>query len=225
VLDLLAQHPATASFIATKIVRRLIGPRASQGLIDRAAATFAQHVHAPDQIARMLRVILLDPEFVAEPGQKLRRPFERAVALLRATYAEIRPTATLFRTHEQTGEKLYAWPTPDGHPNDDESWLGSNQELKTWNMLLTLFNANMGTSSALGPQTAPAGSDSNQAILLWSERLLGHRLSAASHQALLDDALAAGGLRDGLRSGGTRLETALQRLLGLMAASDEFSYR
>jgi uncharacterized protein (DUF1800 family) len=224
VLDLLAQHPATASFVATKVARRLIGPRASQGVIDRAAATFAQHVHAPDQIARMLRVLLLDPEFTAEPGQKLRRPFERAVALLRATYAEIRPTATLFRMHEQTGQKLYAWPTPDGHPDDDESWLGSNQELKTWNMLLALFSTSMGTTSALGAQTQ-VGTDANQAILFWSERLLGHRLSTTSHQALLDDALVAGGLRDGLIANGTRLETALQRVLGLMALSDEFAYR
>ncbi|MBM3547944.1 MAG: DUF1800 domain-containing protein [Alphaproteobacteria bacterium] len=224
VLDLLAQHPATASFIAGKVVRRLIGPKASQGLIDRAAGAFAANPHAPDQIARMLRAILLDPEFIAEPGQKLRRPFERAVALLRATYAEIRPTATLFRTHEQTGEKLFAWPTPDGHPDDEPSWLGSNQELKTWNMLLALFGTNMGTSSALGPQTQTSG-DANQAILFWSGRLLGHHFSAASHQALLDDALVAGGLRDGLRLGGTRLETALQRVLGLMAASDEFAYR
>jgi uncharacterized protein (DUF1800 family) len=224
VLDLLAQHPATASFIAAKVINRLIGPRASQGLIDRAAATFAEHVHAPDQIARMLRVILLDPEFTAEPGQKLRRPFERAVALLRATYAEIRPTTTLFRAHEQTGQKLFAWPTPDGHPDDDPSWLGSNQELKTWNLLLTLFGSNMGTSSALGPQ-AQAGTDANQTIQFWAGRLLGYHLPAASYQALLDDALATGGLRDGLIAGGTRLETALQRVLGLMAASDQFAYR
>lgn len=224
VLDLLAAHPATASFVAGKIARRLIGANASQGLIDRAAATFSGSAHTPDQIARTLRTILLDPEFVASPGQKLRRPFERAVALLRATQVEIRPTASLFRTLEQTGQVHFAWPTPDGHPDDDESWLGSNQELKSWNMLLALFGASFGTTSALLPQT-PVGNDVAQAIELWSSRLLGHRLSATSYAALFEDGVAAGGLRDGLIAKGTRAETALQRMLGLMAASDEFAYR
>ena len=224
VLDLLAAHRATAAFVAGKIVHRLIGPGASQGLIDRAAATFAESVHAPDQIARTLRTILRDPEFVADPGRKLRRPFERAVALMRATLVEIRPTASLFRTLEQTGQKPFAWPTPDGHPDDDDSWLGSNQELKSWNMLLALFSASLGATSALLPQT-PVGNDVAQAIELWSGRLLGHRLSATSYAALFDDAIAVGGLRDGLTAKGTRAETALQRMLGLMAASDEFAYR
>lgn len=224
VLDLLAAHPATAAFVAGKIVRRLIGPGASQDLIHRTAATFAAAARAPDQIARTIRTVLLDPEFVAEPGRKLRRPFERAVALMRATLVETRPTAALFRTLEQTGQKPFAWPTPDGHPDDDESWLGSNQELKSWNMLLALFGAGFGTLAALLPQT-PAGNDVAQAIDFWSGRLLGHRLSAASYAALFDDAVAAGGLRDGLTAKGTRAETALQRVLGLMAASDEFAYR
>lgn len=224
VLDLLAAHPATASFIATKIVRRLIGPRASQGLIDRAAATFGANLYAPDQIARTLRVILLDPEFTDASGQKLRRPFERIVALLRAIYAEIRPTATLFRTLEQTGQKPFLWPTPDGHPDDDESWLGSNQELKTWNLQFSLFAGSMGTNAALMPQT-DVGASVDAALELWSGRLLGHQLSPEAYTALLDDALAPGGLRDGLIAKGTRGEAALQRMVALMAASDEFAYR
>ena len=224
VLDLLASHPATAKFVAAKIVRRLIGPRASDGLIDRAARTFAAHVGAPDQIARTLRVILLSPEFTAAPGQKLRRPFERIVALMRATYAELKPTATLFRTLEQTGQKPFIWPTPDGHPDDDESWLGSNQELKTWNMQLGLFAASMGTNAALMPQTEGISSV-DAALELWSGRLVGHQLSAQSYSALLDDALVPGGLRDGLIAKGTRGEAALQRMVALMAASDEFAYR
>jgi uncharacterized protein (DUF1800 family) len=224
VLDLLATHPATAAFVATKTVRRLIGPQASQGLIDRAAATFAAHPHAPDQIARMVRVILLDPEFTAAPGQKLRRPFERIAALMRATLAEVKPTATLFRTLEQTGQKPFAWPTPDGHPDDDESWLGSNQELKTWNMQFGLFAASMGTNAVLLPQT-DIGTNVDAALDVWCGRLLGHQLSRESHAALLEDALAAGGLRDGLIAKGARAEAALQRMVALMAASDEFAYR
>lgn len=224
VLDLIAAHPATASHVATKIVRRLIGPRASQPLIDRAAAAFSANFHAPDQIARTLRVVLLDPEFTSYPGQKLRRPFERIVALLRAVHAEVKPTATLFRALEQTGQKPFAWPTPDGHPDDDESWLGSNQELKTWNMQFGLFAASMGTNAFLLPQIeGVTGVDA--ALELLSSRLVGHQLSAQTYSALLDDALLPGGLRDGLIAKGPRGEAALQRMAGLMAAADEFAYR
>ena len=40
VLDILASHPATARFIATKLSRRFVSDTPPQSLVDRAAATF-----------------------------------------------------------------------------------------------------------------------------------------------------------------------------------------
>ena len=40
VLDLLARHPSTARFIATKLARRLVADEPPAALVERAAATF-----------------------------------------------------------------------------------------------------------------------------------------------------------------------------------------
>ena len=42
VLDMLAAHPSTARFIATKLVRRFVSDNPPASLVDRAAATFRQ---------------------------------------------------------------------------------------------------------------------------------------------------------------------------------------
>src|SRR5690606_28067133 len=42
VLDLLAKHPATARFIATKLARRFVADEPPPSLVDRAAARFRQ---------------------------------------------------------------------------------------------------------------------------------------------------------------------------------------
>jgi len=224
VLDLMAAHPATARFVAAKLAQRLIGPGASAGLIERAAATFTASAEASDQIARTLRTLLLDPEFVALPAAKLRRPFERIVALLRATGAELRPTAALFRALEETGQRPFAWPAPNGHPDVESAWLGANQELKTWNLMLALFEARMGVSAALLPQT-PSGFSVDTPIAVWCDRLLGHLPAAAGFQALMDDAVVAGGLRAALIAKGAVAEAGLRRFVALLAATDDFAYR
>jgi uncharacterized protein (DUF1800 family) len=43
VLDLLARHPSTARFIATKLVRRFVSDTPPAALVDRAAARFVSH--------------------------------------------------------------------------------------------------------------------------------------------------------------------------------------
>src|ERR1700716_2795929 len=40
VLDLLLRHPATAKFIATKLVRRFVADEPPRALVERVAATF-----------------------------------------------------------------------------------------------------------------------------------------------------------------------------------------
>jgi hypothetical protein len=88
VLDLLASHSGTARFVCSKIARRLLSDDPPDALVEAMARTFLAAHDAPDQIAQVLRVLVLSSDFAAQQ-QKLRRPFEFLAALYRATGAEV----------------------------------------------------------------------------------------------------------------------------------------
>ena len=123
VLDILAQHPATARFVTAKIIRRLGLEDASDGLKERAAAAFAGHVDATDQIAQVVRAIVLDPEFLATPPHKLRRPFEFLAAIYRATGADITgPTKSFAWLLGKAGWTQHRVRPPTGHSDISADW-------------------------------------------------------------------------------------------------------
>jgi uncharacterized protein (DUF1800 family) len=63
VLDLVAEHPATARFLCDKLCRRLLGDDASPQLSGRLAQVWLAHTESHDQIARVLRTLLLSRDF------------------------------------------------------------------------------------------------------------------------------------------------------------------
>jgi len=87
VLNILARHPSTARFIATKLARRFISDDPPQAVVDRAAAVFLK---TDGSITDTLRAILMSPEFVSRGTYraKTRSPFEYVAAALRALNAE-----------------------------------------------------------------------------------------------------------------------------------------
>src|SRR6185295_4388294 len=60
VIDILAHHPSTAHFIATKLVRRFHSDVPPESLVNRVADTFMK---SDGDIRAMMRVILTSPEF------------------------------------------------------------------------------------------------------------------------------------------------------------------
>ena len=82
-LDILARHPATAQFIATKLVRRFVADTPPPALVDRAAARFLE---TDGDIREVMRTILTSPEFLAPEAYraKVKTPFEFVVSALRA---------------------------------------------------------------------------------------------------------------------------------------------
>ena len=55
VLDLVASHPATARFVCTKLVRRLVADSPPTALVETATRIWRDNLHAPDQIAKVVR--------------------------------------------------------------------------------------------------------------------------------------------------------------------------
>jgi len=126
VLDILARHPGTARFVCEKLARRLLSNDPPPGLVDRMAGVFLEAAEAPDQIARVVRVLVASEEFQA-PSTKLRRPFEVLAALYRATGAEVTATENGWVWHlVRAGWQQHEFGPPTGHPDRLEAWTGAS---------------------------------------------------------------------------------------------------
>ena len=84
VLDLLANHPSTAQFIATKLARRFVADEPPKALVERAARRFRE---TGGNIREVVRTIVTSPEFFAPEAYraKVKTPFEFVVSAVRAT--------------------------------------------------------------------------------------------------------------------------------------------
>ena len=71
----------------------------------------------------MVRTILLSPEFRTTWGEKIKRPFEFAVSLLRAAEADFAPQDNFFWVYEWMGQPLFEWRPPNGYPDIKEDLL------------------------------------------------------------------------------------------------------
>ena len=124
VLDILATHPSTARFIATKLARRFISDDPPQSVIDRAAAVFLK---TDGSIRETLRAIVTSPEFFSTTAYraKVRSPFEYVAAAMRAMNAETDGDRPVLDLIGRMGQPLFGRITPDGYSDRAEQWLSS----------------------------------------------------------------------------------------------------
>ncbi len=123
VLDMLAAHPATARFVTEKILRRLGLETPSEAFKARIAAVFARAVNDEDQIAQVVRIIVLSEEFATTTPNKLRTPFEFLIALYRATDTQVvEPQYDLLWQLERTGWTQHQVHPPTGHSDHSADW-------------------------------------------------------------------------------------------------------
>lgn len=126
VLDILARHPGTARFVCEKLARRLLSDDPDPGLVGSLAQVFLDAADAPDQIARVVRALVLSPAFDAPPT-KLRRPFEVLVALYRATGAEVANPENAYHWQlSRAGWRQHEFGPPTGHPDRAGAWTGAS---------------------------------------------------------------------------------------------------
>lgn len=132
VLDILAAHPATARFIATKLARRFISDNPPQPVIDRAAAVFLK---TDGSIRETLRAIVTSPEFFSDTTYraKLRSPFEYVAAAMRALNAETDGDRPVLDAIARMGQPLFGRITPDGYADRSDQWLSSGAMIARFN--------------------------------------------------------------------------------------------
>jgi uncharacterized protein (DUF1800 family) len=124
VIDILAHHPSTARFIATKLVRRFVSDDPPQALVDRVTATY---MTTDGDIREMMRVILTSPEFAAPEIYlaKTKSPFELVVSAIRSMNGRTDGSPQLVQFIERMGQPLYRFEAPTGFPDRAGYWMSN----------------------------------------------------------------------------------------------------
>lgn len=196
VLDVVASHPGTARFISRKLCRRFISDDPPSRVVAEAAAVFEAQVDAPDQIAKVIRTILLSPEFRSTWGGKIKRPFEFAAGCCRAVGAEIpfnfrhQPSDFLISLVRLAGHGPFQWPSPDGYADTADRWIGSNACISRWNIANWLNDAKNWWEQTFLPfdpfAAMPATVRSPRAVAdFWIQRILGRTISTTARDEIV----------------------------------------
>jgi uncharacterized protein (DUF1800 family) len=142
VLDILAKHPSTARFIATKLARRFVADTPPPALVDRAAAVFRE---TDGNIREVVRTIVTSPEFFAADAYraKVKTPFEFVVSAVRATGADVGDATPLVQAVRQLGMPLYMCQPPTGYADRADAWVNTGALLNRMNFALQLVGGRM----------------------------------------------------------------------------------
>ncbi len=153
VLDLLAKHPSTARFIATKLTRRFVSDTPPKSLVDRAAARFRD---TDGDIREVVRTIITSPEFFDASAYraKVKSPFEFVVSAVRASGADTFNGMPLVQAMRDLGMPLYGCQPPTGYADRADAWVNTGALLNRMNFAVSLSSGQL-----RGVRTTPAMSD------------------------------------------------------------------
>jgi uncharacterized protein (DUF1800 family) len=171
VIEVLVRHPATARFVATKLVRRFVSDTPPPALVTRVAGTYTS---TAGDIPSMLRTIFESPEFFSEEAYraKIKKPFEFVASAVRALggHTDAQGAMALARASAEIGEPLYQAQPPTGYADRSEAWVNAGALLARMNFALGLASGRYPhVSIELAPLVAGADPHSPAAVL---DRLL-----------------------------------------------------
>jgi uncharacterized protein (DUF1800 family) len=146
VLDILARHPSTARFIATKLARRFVADEPPQALVDRAAETFRK---TDGDLRSVVRAIVTSPEFFAPETYraKTKSPLEFVVSAIRVTGTDLRDAMPVAQAVRELGMPLYGAQPPTGYPDRAEAWINTGALLNRMNFAIALAGGRLGTAA------------------------------------------------------------------------------
>ena len=131
VLDILAKHPSTAKYLATKLCREFLGHEDATW-IDTVSA---KYLATGGDIREMIRPLLLSEDLLSSPAIA-KRPLDYVASAMRITSAESDCSGDVLNHLTSMGQGQYMWPMPDGYPAKAEAWTGSM--LGRWNFAQAL---------------------------------------------------------------------------------------
>ncbi len=217
ILDYLATHPKTASFVSWRLAQRFVADDPPASLVEKMAATF---LHTDGDLAEVVKAMVGSNEFWAAafdggPG-KVKTPVEFAFSALRAAGANVTASRGVNAALQAMGMALYASLPPTGYSNRGDDWVNPSTHLARMNFGIDLAqNAIVGVTVDARAAVRTAGGNPDDARSaaeaissdLFARSISGETLATASR----------------VSSGGTVSVAA--RVLGLCLASPEMQSR
>lgn len=200
VLDVLAEHPATARRLCRKLAQVFVADVPPSALVERCASTFLAARSQGDQVAQTLRVLLTSSEFLAAGvrGGKVKTGLEFLASAVRTTGA-LREGTDLPWHALGGGIDLFRQPVPTGYSHLSADWTNSFYAGRRLGLVRALIeNAPGGRGLRADEQTLLAGVPAVRTAEGIAARMLQNVQAGAFDAAELATAL------DVLHEGGTR---------------------
>lgn len=142
VIRMLARHPSTARFIATKLVERFVTDEPAPEFVEDLAQVY---LRSDGDLRAVTRELFSSPRFYDERwiGAKVKTPYELVASALRVTQAEIVPSRRIVETLRAMGNLPYNEPAPTGYPATSEEWVNTGAMLARMNFGLALASGGM----------------------------------------------------------------------------------
>jgi len=212
VLDILASHPSTAGFIASKLCRRFVADNPSDTLVELVSATY---IATDGDIRAMLISLFSSEEFLTSADAKYTRPVEFLGALFRTLDVEYQDGAVrqIQDIVSQLGHMPFNWPAPNGYPDVTTYWASTNGLLARWDFALELSQGNLRGLSLDLPSLVGEANTPEQLVDTLTQRVLRRSLREEDRTQLIQYA-----------SGG-ELQTQASGVLALMLCSQYFQLR
>ncbi len=137
VIDILANHPSAAKFIAKKLAVKFVSDNPSEAYVGRIAAAFQR---SKGDIRTTLRAIFSDKEFFSPENYraKVKTPFELAISSIRAIGADTNVSPAFIAMLNKLGEVPYGYQAPTGYPETAENWVNTGALLQRMNFAVAI---------------------------------------------------------------------------------------
>jgi uncharacterized protein (DUF1800 family) len=206
VIDMLCNHPSTATFIATKLLKWFITPEPTQQQISTVAGVF----RATKGDLKLVVRAVLNSGWVTSAPLKYKRPFHLMVSAMRSLKPAIASTVSILSQLTPLGQPVYLWETPDGFPDLIEYWAGAI--MPRWQFASAAVNLRAATAINVDVAAYLAGT-SDAAVDLMNTNFFGGEMDLATRTSLLT-----------YLRGGTFNDTRVRETLSLAIASESFQW-
>jgi uncharacterized protein (DUF1800 family) len=167
VLADLARHPATATHVATKLVRTFIADEPPPALVERLTAVFRD---TDGDLKAIAKTLVTSEEAWAAPRDKLKTPCEWVTSMVRATGSLSADPQRFERGQAALGQPIWLPPAPQGFPDNEATWIdGIGRRLDIANNVAERVAERVDPAGVLDTALGPLASDATRQAVARAE--------------------------------------------------------
>lgn len=185
-LEMLAQHPATAKHLARRLCARFVADAVPESCVKSASEAY---LASDGDIAQVLRAIVKDESFWAPAARasKLKTPLELLASAARALGAKPDGSLALAKTLNDLGEPLLQERVPTGYPDSEPEWASGGGMLARLTFASALGAGRVAGLEVPWEESVPSGADVSELVERWGAALLGLTPGARTLSVVRDE--------------------------------------